>query len=69
LAVRHPDRAEAGHPRQHGRRTAGWALPLKTVQVRMGHGTLAMTADLYGHRFPSNDDAKVPVGEAALMDA
>jgi hypothetical protein len=29
----------------------------KTVQVRMGHSTLAMTADRYGHLFPSTDDA------------
>src|SRR6202008_2883837 len=37
----------------------GLGLPLKTVQVRMGHSTLAMTADTYGHLFPSNDDAEV----------
>ena len=44
----------------------GLGLPLKTVQVRMGHGTLAMTADRYGHLFPSQDDAEVlAAGEAA----
>jgi integrase len=48
----------------------GLGLPLKTVQVRMGHGTLAMTADRYGHLFPSQDDAEVlAAGEAALMRA
>jgi integrase len=46
----------------------GLALPLKTVQVRMGHSTLAMTADRYGHLFPSTDDAEVlAAGERALM--
>jgi integrase len=48
----------------------GLGLPLKTVQVRMGHSTLAMTADRYGHLFPSQDDAEVlAAGEAALMRA
>src|SRR5690606_31830878 len=45
----------------------GLGLPLKTVQVRMGHSTLAMTADRYGHLFPSTDDADVlAAGERAL---
>ena len=26
------------------------------VQERLGHSTLALTADVYGHLFPSNDD-------------
>jgi integrase len=48
----------------------GLGLPLKTVQVRMGHSTIAMTADRYGHLFPSQDDAEVlAAGEAALMRA
>src|SRR5215469_2695970 len=34
----------------------GLELPLKMVQERMGHSTLAMTADRYGHLFPSRDD-------------
>jgi len=33
----------------------GLELPLKTVQSRLGHATLAMTADTYGHLFPSLD--------------
>jgi integrase len=50
--------------------SGGLGLPLKTVQVRMGHSTLAMTADRYGHLFPSTDDAAVlAAGERALMDA
>jgi integrase len=48
----------------------GLGLPLKTVQDRMGHSTLAMTADRYGHLFPSKDDAEVlATGERALMGA
>ena len=48
----------------------GLGLPLKMVQVRMGHSTLAMTADRYGHLFPSQDDAEVlAAGEEALMRA
>jgi len=34
----------------------GLELPLKMVQERMGHSTLAMTGDRYGHLFPSGDD-------------
>jgi integrase len=48
----------------------GLGLPLKTVQARMGHSTLAMTADTYGHLFPSQDDAEVlAAGERALIGA
>jgi integrase len=48
----------------------GLGLPLKTVQARMGHSSLAMTADRYGHLFPSQDDAEVlATGERALMGA
>jgi integrase len=48
----------------------GLGLPLKTVQHRLGHSTLAMTADTYGHLFPSQDDAEVlAAGERALMGA
>jgi len=34
----------------------GLELPLKMVQERLGHSTLAMTADTYGHLFPNADD-------------
>lgn len=33
----------------------GLELPLKTVQARLGHATLSMTADVYGHLFPATD--------------
>ncbi|PWL18126.1 site-specific integrase [Falsochrobactrum shanghaiense] len=36
----------------------GLELPPKLVQERMGHSTIAMTMDTYGHLFPRNDDGK-----------
>ncbi|MCG5483684.1 MAG: site-specific integrase [Sinorhizobium meliloti] len=35
----------------------GLGLPLKVVQERMGHSSITMTADTYGHLFPRGDDA------------
>jgi integrase len=34
----------------------GVGLPIKMVQERMGHSSITVTADLYSHLFPSNDD-------------
>ena len=34
----------------------GLELPLKVVQARLGHSTIQMTADTYGHLFPRGDD-------------
>ena len=63
-ALRHFFASWCAAPEKNG----GLGLPLKTVQVRMGHSTLAMTADTYGHLFPSQDDASVlAAGERALM--
>jgi integrase len=46
----------------------GLELPGKVVQERMGHATLAMTMDRYGHLFPRGDDkAELAAGEAALL--
>lgn len=36
----------------------GLELPPKLVQERMGHSTIAMTMDTYGHLFPRDDDGK-----------
>jgi integrase len=37
------------------------------VQARLGHATLAMTADRYGHLFPRNDhSAEIAAAERAL---
>jgi integrase len=34
----------------------GLELPLKVVSVRLGHASIQITADRYGHLFPSGDD-------------
>jgi integrase len=40
------------HDRGHG----GQGLRLQEAQAQLGHKTLAMTADTYGHLLPTNDD-------------
>ena len=34
----------------------GLGLPIKTVQQRLGHSSILMTSDVYGHLFPRGDD-------------
>jgi integrase len=36
----------------------GLGLPPKVVQERLGHSSITMTYDRYGHLFPRGDDAK-----------
>jgi integrase len=38
------------------KKDGGLELPLKTVQQRLGHASIVMTSDVYGHLFPSTDD-------------
>jgi integrase len=38
------------------RADGGLELPLKVVQARLGHASIQMTADIYGHLFPRGDD-------------
>jgi integrase len=46
----------------------GLGLPLKVVQHRLGHSTIQMTADIYGHLFPNGDDgAELAAAERALL--
>lgn len=46
----------------------GLGLPLKVIQERMGHSSITMTADTYGHLFPRGDDAdEMAIAEAALL--
>jgi integrase len=46
----------------------GLELPPKVVQERLGHSTIAMTLDIYGHLFPRNDDSEeLAAGERALL--
>jgi integrase len=35
----------------------GLELPIKVGQGRLGHASIKMTADRYGHLFPRGDDA------------
>jgi integrase len=41
----------------HRREEGGLGLSLKEAQERLGHATLAMTADTYGHLLPRHDDS------------
>jgi integrase len=44
-------------------------FPPKKVQTLLGHASITMTFDLYGHLFPSEKDdlARMEAGERALM--
>jgi len=45
----------------------GLELPLKLVQSRLGHASIQMTADRYGHLFPRTDDgSELAAAEKAL---
>jgi len=46
----------------------GLELPAKVVQTRMGHSSIVVTMDTYGHLFPRSDDAKeLAAAEATLL--
>lgn len=46
----------------------GHELPPKIVQERLGHSTIAMTLDIYGHLFPRGDDtAELAAAEQSLL--
>jgi len=46
----------------------GLGLPLKVVQERMGHASVVMTSDVYGHLFPNADDGEeMAAAERALL--
>jgi integrase len=50
------------------RADGGLELPPKVVQERMGHSSIVMTMDIYGHLFPRGDDsAELAEGERALL--
>lgn len=48
------------------RKDGGLELPIKTVQERMGHASITITSDVYGHLFPRTDDGK-EMAEAERM--
>ena len=35
----------------------GCGMPVKDVQARLGHASLSLTLDIYGHAIPANDQA------------
>jgi integrase len=46
----------------------GLELPAKVVQERLGHASIVMTMDTYGHLFPRNDDdTELAAAERALL--
>jgi integrase len=46
----------------------GLELPLKVVQARLGHSSITLTADRYGHLFPRGDDgAELAAAEQAFL--
>jgi integrase len=46
----------------------GLELPLKIVQTRLGHASIQMTADTYGHLFPRGDDgSELAAAERAFL--
>jgi integrase len=51
------------------RRTdGGRELPAKVVQGLLGHGSIVMTLDRYGHLFPRGDDrAELAAASGALL--
>ncbi|MGB8628940.1 MAG: site-specific integrase, partial [Xanthobacteraceae bacterium] len=50
------------------RKDGGLELPPKTVQARLGHASIVMTLDIYGHLFPSGDDgAELAAAARALF--
>jgi integrase len=48
----------------------GLELPAKVVQERLGHSSIMMTMDVYGHLFPRGDDSEeLAAAELALLGA
>jgi len=45
----------------------GLELPPKTMQGRLGHSSITMTMDTYGHLFPNNDDGSELAAAAAHL--
>ena len=46
----------------------GLELPLEVVQARLGHASIQMTADTYGHPFPRGDDgSELAAAERAFL--
>jgi integrase len=66
-ALRHFYASWCINPRERG----GLGLPPKVVQQLLGHSSIVMTMDVYGHLFPASDDVHQRLAEAerVLLDA
>jgi integrase len=66
-ALRHFYASWCINPKKRG----GLGLTAKEVQTLLGHSTIVMTMDTYGHLFPDSDDVHKRLAEAAgaLLDA
>jgi integrase len=52
----------------NSRQDGGLELPPNVVQARLGHASIVMTLDTYGHLFPRGDDgAELAAAEKALL--
>jgi integrase len=52
----------------NARQDRGQELPAKVVQTRLGHASIVMTFDIYGHVFPRGDDRdQLAAAEKALL--
>jgi integrase len=50
------------------RKDGGLELPAKVVQERLGHSSIIMTMDVYGHLFPRGDDSEeLAAAERSLL--
>jgi integrase len=50
------------------RADGGLELPAKVIQERLGHSSIMMTMDVYGHLFPRGDDAaELAAAEKSLL--
>src|SRR5262249_29693979 len=50
------------------RADGGLELPVKVIQERLGHASIVMNSDVYGHLFPRRDDgAELAAAERALL--
>jgi integrase len=74
------DKGKAKYPKLHAarhfyaswcinrRKDGGLELPIKTVQSRLGHASIMLTSDVYGHLFPRVDDgSELADAEKMLM--
>lgn len=62
-ALRHFYASWLINPKEAG----GLGLDMKSVQVRMGHSSIVVTADVYSHLFPRGDDGKELADAASTL--